>query len=57
MAGQPAGVYAEDFSSEAEVESYAEDFSAEEETENPTEDADVSLESKMEKKVEIRITL
>ena len=44
MAGQPAGVYAEDFSSEAEVESYAEDFSAEEETENPTEDADVSLE-------------
>ena len=44
MAGQPAGVYAEDFSSEAEVESYAEDFSAEEETENPTEEADVSLE-------------
>ncbi len=44
MAGQPAGVYAEDFSSEAEVESYAEDFSAEEETENPTEDADASLE-------------
>lgn len=44
MACQPAGVYAEDFSSEAEVESYAEDFSAEEETENPTEEADASLE-------------
>lgn len=44
MAGQPAGVYAEDFSSEAEVESYAEDFSAEEETENLTEEADASLE-------------